>query len=46
MSRQHIHFAKNINSISGKRNDCNLIIYIDMAKAMSDGIIFLNQQMV
>lgn len=40
MSRQHIHFAKNVNSISGKRSDCNLIIYINMKEAMLDGIIF------
>jgi 2'-phosphotransferase len=40
MSRKHIHFAKSVDAKSGKRNDCDAIIYIDMAKAMKDGIVF------
>jgi 2'-phosphotransferase len=40
MSRKHIHFAKSLDAVSGKRSDCNLLVYVDMAKAMDDGIIF------
>ena len=40
MSRKHIHIAKSIDAKSGKRNDCNVTIYIDMKKAMEDGIVF------
>lgn len=44
MNRMHIHFTSKLPNdktiISGMRNDCNVIIYIDMNKAMNDGIEF------
>lgn len=40
MDRQHIHLAKGLNAASGKRFDCNLLVYVDMGKAMADGIVF------
>jgi 2'-phosphotransferase len=40
MSRKHIHMATSIDAKSGKRASCNLLIYIDMALAMADGIKF------
>jgi 2'-phosphotransferase len=40
MKRQHIHLAKGLDAASGKRHDNNLIVYVDMAKAMADGIEF------
>ena len=40
MSRKHIHFAKSLDAASGKRANCNLLVYVDMKKAMDDGIVF------
>ncbi len=40
MSRKHIHFAKSLDAASGKRSDCDLLIYVDTKKAMDDGIVF------
>jgi 2'-phosphotransferase len=40
MNRQHIHIAKGLNVKSGKRHDCNLLVYIDMKSAMEDGVSF------
>ena len=40
MNRKHIHIARNLNAKSGKRNSCNVLVYIDMKKAMKDGIKF------
>ena len=46
MKRSHIHFAITEDIISGNqqqsgiRNNCELLIYIDMEKAMNDGIDF------
>lgn len=40
MSRKHIHFTSSLDSKSGIRYNCDMLIYIDMAKAMQDGIIF------
>lgn len=40
MKRKHIHCAASLNAKSGKRADCNVFIYINMAAAMSDGITF------
>jgi len=40
MSRKHIHMAKSRDAISGQRASCDVLIYIDMAAAMADGIIF------
>ena len=46
MGRSHIHFAitedivKGNTKQSGIRSNCELLIYLDMAKAMADGIDF------
>lgn len=40
MGRTHIHFASKPNALSGFRSDSSVLIYIDMAKAMTDGIEF------
>jgi len=44
MNRTHIHFATGMPGesgvISGMRTHCSLIIYVDAAKAMKDGIEF------
>lgn len=40
MSRTHIHFASKPNAISGFRSDSNVLIHVDMASAMADGIEF------
>ena len=40
MSRKHIHICESDNAISGKRASCNVKIYIDMEKALNDGIKF------
>ena len=40
MDRQHIHLAKGLNVASGKRHDCNLLVYVNMQEAMADGIEF------
>ena len=40
MKRKHIHIAESKESISGQRNDCNLLIYVNMRLAMNDGIKF------
>ena len=40
MSRKHIHIAKSHTAISGQRATCDVFLYIDMARAMADGIIF------
>jgi 2'-phosphotransferase len=40
MKRQHIHLAKSFDAVSGQRSNCNLIVYVDMKKAMEDGIDF------
>ena len=40
MKRKHIHIAESDDSISGKRKNCNVKIYIDTEKAMNDGIKF------
>ncbi|XDV37634.1 hypothetical protein PO909_007208 [Leuciscus waleckii] len=44
MSRTHIHLAPGLPGegevISGMRQSCELAVYIDVAKAMSDGIEF------
>lgn len=38
--RKHIHFAKNLEAISGIRTTNDIIIVIRMKKAMEDGIVF------
>eukprot|EP00127_Corallochytrium_limacisporum_P001070 Clim_evm8s37 gene=Clim_evmTU8s37 len=46
MRRQHIHMAVGLppgegtDVVSGMRSNCNLVIYIDVAKAMDAGITF------
>jgi 2'-phosphotransferase len=40
MGRQHIHFATGRNVISGMRRDVQVLIYVDMAKCLADGIQF------
>ncbi|KAI8582943.1 hypothetical protein K450DRAFT_225582 [Umbelopsis ramanniana AG] len=44
MSRNHIHFAAGMPGehgvISGMRKSCDVFIYVDMVKAMEDGIVF------
>jgi 2'-phosphotransferase len=44
MNRQHIHMAKGLDAVSGKRHDHDWIIYIDMEKAMKDGIVFYESE--
>ena len=43
MDRKHIHMTKGLPGsgvISGMRASCEVYLYVDMAKAMADGIIF------
>ncbi|RNA25660.1 tRNA 2 -phosphotransferase 1 [Brachionus plicatilis] len=44
MNRQHIHFSKDLPGsnevISGMRSNCQLAIYINLEKAIKDGIKF------
>ena len=40
MSRRHIHISESDDAISGKRASSNVKIYIDMEKALNDGIKF------
>lgn len=40
MNRKHIHFASSKSAKSGSRRDCDALVYIDMEKAMRDGIQF------
>lgn len=44
MSRTHIHFASSPNSISGYRQSSEVLIHIDMEKAMNAGIEFWESQ--
>ncbi|CAM9125380.1 unnamed protein product, partial [Ectocarpus sp. 12 AP-2014] len=44
MNRTHIHFAAGLPGesgvISGMRKACKVLIYVDVAAAMSDGVVF------
>jgi RNA:NAD 2'-phosphotransferase (TPT1/KptA family) len=40
MDRTHIHFASKPNAISGFRSDSTVLVHVDMAAAMADGIEF------
>ena len=42
--RKHIHIAKSMDAKSGKRNNCDLIVYIDMKSAMEDGVVFYESE--
>jgi 2'-phosphotransferase len=44
MARKHIHLAKSKDAKSGKRQDCTVIIYVDMKSAMADGIKFYESE--
>ena len=48
MSRQHIHMAEGFPEqgkvISGMRSTCHLAIFIDVEKAMKDGIEFYRSE--
>ena len=45
MKRKHIHFAaddylESDNVKSGMRSNCQLLIYVDVAQCIKDGIVF------
>lgn len=40
MSRKHVHFACSERAKSGFRPDCEVLIYLDMGRAMADGLTF------
>ena len=40
MTRKHIHFASGLNAMSGFRKNSECLIYLDMHKALQDGIEF------
>jgi len=40
MERNHIHFAVGTDALSGFRKDCEVLIFIDVHKAMAAGIQF------
>jgi 2'-phosphotransferase len=44
MNRKHIHLSASLDSKSGKRAGCDRLIYIDMKKAMEDGIVFYRSE--
>ncbi|XP_014478084.1 PREDICTED: tRNA 2'-phosphotransferase 1 isoform X2 [Dinoponera quadriceps] len=44
MRRNHIHFAKGLNSISGLRKTAEVFIYINFDKAKRDGLIFFESE--
>ncbi len=44
MKRSYVHLAKGIDAKSGKRNNCTMMVYVDMARAMNDGIVFYESQ--
>lgn len=48
MKRNHIHFATGLlgedGVISGMRSTCNVLIYIDLEKALEDGIKFFKSK--
>ncbi|XP_045452099.1 tRNA 2'-phosphotransferase 1 [Melitaea cinxia] len=48
MKRKHIHFAKGTlndrNVISGLRQDVEIYIFIDLTKALADGILFFESE--
>ena len=44
MKRNHIHFAKGLNFISGLRKNAEIYIYINIEKATSDGLEFFESE--
>lgn len=44
MRRNHIHFAKGLNCISGLRKTAEVFIYINFDKAKRDNLIFLESE--
>ena len=48
MSRNHIHFATGLlgddGVISGMRGSCSVLIYVDLEKALHDGIKFFKSE--
>uniref|UniRef100_A0A6M2DNV4 2'-phosphotransferase n=1 Tax=Xenopsylla cheopis TaxID=163159 RepID=A0A6M2DNV4_XENCH len=44
MKRMHIHFAKDLNSISGIRKNCQVLIYVDIKLALKDGYKFFESE--
>lgn len=44
MSRQHIHLARGLDAVSGRRHDNDLVVYVDMGRAMGDGIQFYESE--
>lgn len=40
MSRNHIHFTSSFSNLSGIRKNCNVLIYLDIPKCLSNGITF------
>eukprot|EP00050_Salpingoeca_kvevrii_P021168 m.107191 g.107191 ORF g.107191 m.107191 type:complete len:208 (+) comp9209_c0_seq3:101-724(+) len=40
MKRNHIHFANGRQAASGMRHSCNVLIHLDLDKALEDGIKF------
>ena len=44
MARNHIHLGQGLNAQSGMRKSCDLIIEIDVEKAMNDGIQFFRSE--
>jgi len=48
MKRNHIHFATGLlgeeGVISGMRHSCNVLIYIDLEKALKDGVKFFKSE--
>lgn len=44
MNRQHIHFAKSASADSGIRKDAEVHIFIDVEKALEDGIHFFESE--
>jgi len=48
MKRNHIHFATGLigeeGVISGMRYNCSVLIYLDLEKALQDGVLFFKSE--
>ncbi|AYV83658.1 MAG: Tpt1/KptA family RNA 2'-phosphotransferase [Hyperionvirus sp.] len=40
MGRKHVHLTSSLTAVSGVRSNVTALVYIDMARAMADGMIF------